>query len=68
MTIGPPPEADQRKAFDDAVADGSLQGVTIEPVPELAVAGSDGVTFLTPAARPSRPCRSMAAARTASRS
>ncbi len=47
VTIGPPPEADQRKAFDDAVADGSLEGVSIEPVPELAVAGSDGVTLLT---------------------
>ena len=45
--IGPPPASDSRKAFDDGVTDGTLAGVSIQPVPELAVAGSDGVTLLS---------------------
>ena len=44
--IAAPPDSDARKSLDTAVSDGTLAGVSVQPVPELAVAGSDGVTIL----------------------
>jgi predicted membrane-bound dolichyl-phosphate-mannose-protein mannosyltransferase len=46
VVIAAPPDSDARKSLDTAVSDGSLAGVSVQPVPELAVAGSDGVTIL----------------------
>ncbi|HKF86185.1 MAG TPA: phospholipid carrier-dependent glycosyltransferase [Candidatus Limnocylindrales bacterium] len=37
-----------RPALEEAITDGRLEGITIEPVGQLAVAGADGVTFLGP--------------------
>ena len=39
---------DARTNLDDAITNGRLQGVTIEPVGQLAAAGGDGVTFVGP--------------------
>ena len=46
VVIAAPPDSDARKSLDTAVSDGTLAGVSVQPVPELAVAGSDGVTIL----------------------
>ena len=40
---------DARTNLDDAITNGRLPGITIEPVGQLAVAGGDGVTFVGPA-------------------
>ena len=37
-----------RAALETAISDGRIEGVTIEPVGQLAVAGADGVLFLGP--------------------
>ena len=37
-----------RAALEQAITDGRIEGVTIEPVGQLAVAGADGVLFLGP--------------------
>jgi predicted membrane-bound dolichyl-phosphate-mannose-protein mannosyltransferase len=37
-----------RTAVEDALTGGRLEGVTIEPVGQLAIAGADGVTFVGP--------------------
>ena len=52
---------DARTDLNDAIANGRLPGITIEPVAQLAVAGGDGVTFVGPAGTVTARCRSRAA-------
>jgi predicted membrane-bound dolichyl-phosphate-mannose-protein mannosyltransferase len=47
VVVAPVPTGDTRAALQSAIDDGRLTGITIEGVPRLAVAGSDGLTLLT---------------------
>ncbi len=47
VILAPVPEDDKRTTLQASIDDGTLAGISIDPVPQLAVAGSDGVTLLT---------------------
>ena len=47
VVVAPVPTGDTRAALQSAIDDGRLTGITIEGVPRLGVAGSDGLTLLT---------------------
>ena len=49
VVLGSPGSGDARKALDAAIADGRLAGISVEAVPRVAVATSDGVAFIDPA-------------------
>ncbi len=49
VVLGSPGTGDPRKALDTAIADGRLPGVSIDDVARVAVATSEGVTFIDPA-------------------
>ncbi len=49
VVLGSPGTGDARKALDTALADGRLPGVSIDDVARVAVATSEGVTFIDPA-------------------
>jgi 4-amino-4-deoxy-L-arabinose transferase-like glycosyltransferase len=48
VVLGPAPTGDARTRYDSAVAAGQITGVEIGQVSRIAIAGDQGVTFLTP--------------------
>ena len=49
VVIGPPGDKDTRTKVEAAIADGRLAGLEIVDLPRIAVATSDGVSFIDPA-------------------
>ena len=48
VLLGVPPSASARTSLDDAIADGTLTGVNIQSLPQIAALTGAGLTFLVP--------------------
>ena len=49
VLLGPAPTASARASFDQAVTSGTLTGVTVQSLPQVAAVGSSGLVFFVPA-------------------
>jgi len=51
VILGPAPTESARTTFDQAIADGKLQGVNIQTLPQIAALDAKGLNFIRPRAR-----------------